>query len=433
MFKHFLCSIFLIVISNVQASNKEKILEYLQNTKNLNFDFEQNINGKLEIGNCTIQYPKQIFCKYQKNNKILVSNGKSLVINTLTSFYRSPLDKMRIGNLYLVFEYMDTDLQKIFRSSQFMGGDHVKFILYQILVGLKYLHSTNVIHRDLKPANILISCSDCSIKIADFGLSRVVQPDVVANAPPIDDRLSTSSLLAPSDDVVGGRGDVSPFGEGSDLVASYGDSIRPPTLRHTMTKHVITRWYRAPEVICALPYDGAVDVWSVGCIFGELLGMQMENCPDPSTRDPLFPGESCGELSGEDRRSGMHRRKGKEQLDLILQVIGTPAQHQLQHLDKDMRDYILSTPKVDGVDLSTNYPAASQDALDVLKAMLCFFPGERLSIDQALASPYLEAVRNPQFETVSDRPMQSDIVNESERSKNLLVNVVREVMHYRSK
>src|SRR6056300_1234296 len=93
MFKHFLFCFFLILISSVQASNKDKILENLQNTENLNFDFEQNINGKVEIGNCTIQYPKKIFCQYQKNNKILVSNGKSLVIKTKTSFYRYPLNK----------------------------------------------------------------------------------------------------------------------------------------------------------------------------------------------------------------------------------------------------------------------------------------------------------------------------------------------------
>ena len=65
----------------------------MQNTKNLNFNFEQNINGKVEFGNCTIQYPKKIFCKYQKNNKILVSNGRSLVIKTKVSFYRYPLNK----------------------------------------------------------------------------------------------------------------------------------------------------------------------------------------------------------------------------------------------------------------------------------------------------------------------------------------------------
>ena len=93
MFKHFLFCIFLILISNVQASNKDKIIENLQNTESLNFDFEQNVNGKIENGNCTIQYPKKIYCKYLNKDKILVSNGKSLVIKTKSSFYRYPLKK----------------------------------------------------------------------------------------------------------------------------------------------------------------------------------------------------------------------------------------------------------------------------------------------------------------------------------------------------
>ena len=93
MFKYYFILIFLILISNANSNNKDKIIENLQNTESLNFDFEQNINGKIEIGNCTIQYPKKIFCKYQRNNKILVSNGKSLVIKTVTSFYRYPLSQ----------------------------------------------------------------------------------------------------------------------------------------------------------------------------------------------------------------------------------------------------------------------------------------------------------------------------------------------------
>ena len=93
MLKYFFIFTFIILFSNSHASNKDKIIENLQNTENLNFDFEQNINGKIEIGNCTIQYPKKIFCKYEKKNKILVSNGKSLVIKTITSFYRYPLSK----------------------------------------------------------------------------------------------------------------------------------------------------------------------------------------------------------------------------------------------------------------------------------------------------------------------------------------------------
>ena len=92
MFKFYLIFFFLILITNLNADNKEKIIENLKNTKNLDFKFEQNINGKTEIGICTIEYPKKIYCEYAKsNNKILVSNGKSLVIKTRTSYYRYPL------------------------------------------------------------------------------------------------------------------------------------------------------------------------------------------------------------------------------------------------------------------------------------------------------------------------------------------------------
>jgi outer membrane lipoprotein-sorting protein len=94
MFKYFFfIFIYLFFFSNSQADNKDKIIENLESTKNLSFNFEQNINGKIENGNCIIQYPKKIYCEYIKNNKILVSNGKSLVIKTKTSFYRYPLNK----------------------------------------------------------------------------------------------------------------------------------------------------------------------------------------------------------------------------------------------------------------------------------------------------------------------------------------------------
>ena len=127
MLKYSLFCIFFILISNVQANNKDKILENLQNTENLNFDFEQNINGKVEIGNCTIQYPKKIFCQYQKNNKILVSNGKSLVIKTITSFYRYPLNKTPL-NLILDKNFL---MQKIENLKEKKLGK--TFINFEIL------------------------------------------------------------------------------------------------------------------------------------------------------------------------------------------------------------------------------------------------------------------------------------------------------------
>ena len=94
MLKYTVLLILLFLITNVNANNKNKIIKNLKNIKNLDFNFEQNINGKIENGNCTIEYPKKIFCEYARsNNKILVSYGKSLVIKTLTSYYRYPLKK----------------------------------------------------------------------------------------------------------------------------------------------------------------------------------------------------------------------------------------------------------------------------------------------------------------------------------------------------
>ena len=94
MFRFILIILFLFSYQNAYAKNKEKIIQNLKNIKNFDFNFEQNINGKIENGNCTIEYPKKIFCEYARsNNKILVSNGTSLVIKSTSSYYRYPLNK----------------------------------------------------------------------------------------------------------------------------------------------------------------------------------------------------------------------------------------------------------------------------------------------------------------------------------------------------
>ena len=94
MLRFFSILFYFILSSTLNAEIKDKIIKNLKNTENLDFKFEQNINGKIENGNCTIEYPKKIFCEYARsNNKVLVSNGKSLVIKTRTSYYRYPLEK----------------------------------------------------------------------------------------------------------------------------------------------------------------------------------------------------------------------------------------------------------------------------------------------------------------------------------------------------
>ena len=128
MFKFFFISIFFILLSNTHANNKDKIIENLQNTENFNFKFEQNINGKIENGNCTIQYPKKIYCKYLNKDKILVSNGKSLVIKTKSSFYRYPLKKTPL-NLILDKDFLVKKIVKL--NEKILDKTNINFSIVQ--------------------------------------------------------------------------------------------------------------------------------------------------------------------------------------------------------------------------------------------------------------------------------------------------------------
>jgi len=129
-------------------------------------------------------------------------------------------------DVYIVNELMETDLHRIIHSEQTLSIDHVKYFVYQILRALKYIHSANVLHRDLKPSNLLVN-SNCLLKVCDFGLARGV------------------------------------LGE---------DQMEDKSKRLLLTEYVVTRWWRAPEVLLAChEYDKPVDVWSVGCILAELI------------------------------------------------------------------------------------------------------------------------------------------------------------------
>ena len=123
----FILLIFLFSLSNqVYANNKGEIINKLKNTSNLNFDFEQNINGKIELGNCTIQYPKKMFCEYDKKNKVMVSNGKSLVIKSKSSYYRYALDKTPL-NFILDKNFL---LKKISESNEeIINNSLIKFTI----------------------------------------------------------------------------------------------------------------------------------------------------------------------------------------------------------------------------------------------------------------------------------------------------------------
>ena len=128
MFKLVLIFFFTFLIFNSKADNRNKIIENLNNTSNFSFEFEQNINGKIESGNCTIEYPKKIHCVYKKNNKILVSNGKSLVIKTISSYYRYPLKKTPL-NLILDKNFL---IKKIYSLDEnIIDNSYIKYTIIE--------------------------------------------------------------------------------------------------------------------------------------------------------------------------------------------------------------------------------------------------------------------------------------------------------------
>ncbi len=245
---------------------------------------------------------KSSFNKWDGQSEGSVMNKNSnLKLDTRLDSARGVPKNM--GDLYLVVEFVDTDLSKIIKSNQYLSVEHIQYILFQILEGLLYLHKSNVLHRDLKPANVLVSCADCSIKIADFGLARVVGADMfvqrtgrtdASGADEEQQQASPSSLNSPPAQMAMRR---STSGNSLDSLSSAERQPRatamppPPALKRGLTKHVVTRWYRAPEVILSQPYSAAVDMWSVGCIFAELLGLMKENCANYRARRALFPGE----------------------------------------------------------------------------------------------------------------------------------------------
>lgn len=434
--------------------------------------------------------------------------------NSMSSERRIPIPK-NLGDLYLVFEFVDTDLSKIIKSNQYLSAEHIQYILYQILDGLKYIHMTNVIHRDLKPANILISCNDCMVKIADFGLSRVVGSDLIIPHPADhhyyyydaeeDDgdanvmdvstdsgRISLteenwiSAIPAPPAAFPGVEGSAKPaiLTRSSHLSNSFSSNeshsdkmsgLPPPPLplRRGLTRHVITRWYRAPEVVLLQPYTAEVDVWSIGCIFAELLGLVKENFPDYRKRRALFPGESCGELSAEDltfnqdacdsiQLSEQQRQllesynNNRSQLNVIFEVIGTPREDELSHLDQQTAGILRGLARKQSKDFSKLFPASDASAISLLKSLLQFNPELRITAAEAVEHPYFNEIKkkgyinsyrqhNAHFSSDSEGlslsekaaanpvPLNANIEKVSESDEYLKQNIIQEVLHYRRK
>ncbi|XP_066572105.1 mitogen-activated protein kinase 15 isoform X2 [Amia ocellicauda] len=243
--------------------------------------------------------------------------GEHPNIIKLLNVIRAQNDK----DIYLVFEYMETDLHAVIKKGNLLKDIHKCYIMYQLLKSTKFLHSGNVIHRDQKPSNVLLD-TDCFVKLCDFGLAR-------------------------------------------SLYQIQEDAGNP-----ALTEYVATRWYRAPEILLASSrYTKGVDMWSIGCILGEML-----------LGKPLFPGTST-----------------INQIEKIMSVIPPPSHEDVYSIKSEygasVIQRMMSRPRIPLENLLP--PSVPPDGLDLLRKLLVFNPDKRLTAEEALSHPYVSRFHNP--------------------------------------
>ncbi|KAL1554757.1 Mitogen-activated protein kinase 8 [Salvia divinorum] len=267
-----------------------------------------------------------------------------------------PPSRREFRDIYVVFELMESDLHQVIKANDDLTPEHYQFFLYQLLRGLKYTHSANVFHRDLKPKNILAN-ADCKLKICDFGLARV----------------------------------------------SFNDA--PSAI--FWTDYVATRWYRAPELCGSFfsKYTPAIDIWSIGCIFAEMLSGK-----------PLFPGKNV-----------VH------QLDLMTDLLGTPPPESIARIrNEKARRYLSSMRKKQPVPLSQKFPDADPLALHLLDKLLAFDPKDRPTAEEALNDPYFNGLSNGEREpsTVPISKLEFEFERRKLTKDDVRELIYREILEY---
>lgn len=346
--------------------------------------------------------------------------------------------------LYVVMEYAESDLKKIIKSNINLEILHIQTIIYNLICSIKYLHESNVLHRDLKPANVLIN-EDCTVKLCDYGLARSISgitsaEMILSKADKEQDKTEQPAPVQVVQEAV----KVEEKTEEETKKEEQKEDMRARlmktkdmrrNMKRELTGHVVTRWYRAPEIILLeKDYGPGIDVWAVGCIFAEMLGMMKENAPTFLDRQPLFPGKSCFPLSP--AKNPTEQRKGfpfvnNDQLAIIFQIIGTPSESDKSFVtDLKALEYLEQFPPNPKADLKCKYPGASPESIDFLEKVLVFNPYFRITLQECLKHPLFEKVRNVQKESITGQPVELSFEKEELTRERLRELILDECKHY---
>uniref|UniRef100_A0AAX7SD25 mitogen-activated protein kinase n=2 Tax=Astatotilapia calliptera TaxID=8154 RepID=A0AAX7SD25_ASTCA len=313
--------------------------------------WDRRIGTQVAIKKLHRPFQTKLFAKRAYRELRLLKHMKHENVIGLLDVFTPEISLDRFRDFYLVMPFMGTDLGKLMKLER-LSEDRVQFLVYQMLKGLKYIHSAGIIHRDLKPGNLAIN-PDCELKILDFGLARQADSE--------------------------------------------------------MTGYVVTRWYRAPEVILNwMHYTQTVDIWSAGCIMAEML-----------LGKPLFKGNDH-----------------LDQLREIMKITGTPSPDFIVKLQsQDARNYIRSLPKVPKKDLHSIFSKASSNAVCVLEKMLLLDPDQRLSASEALDLPFFSEFRDteeetealPYDQTLDNTELPLDLWKRNKKILELFKNILKEI------
>ena len=305
-----------------------------------------------------------------------------------------------------------------------MTEEHIKTIIYNVLCAVNFIHSAQLIHRDLKPANILIN-SQCNVRICDFGLARSLPSE--CNPP----QTNEDAVCIDNTDI---DCQIQSKKQSSDDVTQIkGTPITP---------RVGSRFYRAPElVLCHQNYGQAVDIWSVGCILGELLLNIVEKGTSKNDSQQkngskksdsmfeqqmkemqskfLFPGDSCFPLSPcqfKDKDSSNMVVSNHDQLIKIFELLGQPdLESDFPYLtQKKKQDYVLQTSNTKHFkcELEARFQNCSKDMINLLRQLLTLNPAERLTAKQLLMLQVFDDIRDDSHIVNVSKPIDSETKNQ---------------------